>query len=371
MDTQDLETTEVTNLEPALADYSALIADQVAQRQAINETGAKTAKTASLLSFATTEPVYLLTINVSVGTTTAKLPWSALNLSPELQSSLNAAGAKAASVVVFAGLKDRGTQLKTRKETLQGRLLQCGGGVWFCREQDLPALADGIADLKAFADELRGELADCYDAEFSAYLSRIAAVLKAANFPPDAAGSILAQFAPIFPTLAAAMEGFGITFDGPYRVPSLLEQAQADNAVASELLKSEELAALKALQEDNANLIRSAVAEAVESTTDTLYGIIREELERLGKINGNALSGRGLKKALANLEIMERKLDFNSSLADVVSQIGDATTAARNGERDKLQALLADIKTRLGANIDEIQNSPKAGHRKLAQFMLG
>ena len=351
--------------------YQELITGALHARQQVNHTAGAASKAAALVNFATSETVYILSIKLSVGSTRVALPWETIRIRPELITGLNQAGAACPSVDLFRGLAKRGGQLKTRKEFIQTHWLQSGGGFWFCREQDLPAVAAEIAEMQAFADELRAELADIYDQEFTDYLGRIATVLAAASIPPDEARGIVNQFAARFPTLADAQAGFGFVIDGPYRVPSLLEQAQGDNKVASELLQSEELKALQELQHRQVEGIASAVADCVAVAQDEIYGLIAEQLQRLEALDVSKLGNhRSMRSAIETCRVLQRKLDFSGSLADVVAQVDTATQVARKGNQAALQETLDQIKKRLGADLDTLQSSGKTVHKKLSSYML-
>lgn len=351
-------------------DYQELITGALAARQQVNHTAGAASKAAALVNFATSETVYILSLKISVGSTRVALPWETIRIRPELIAGLNQAGAACPSVDLFRGLAKRGNQLKTRKEFIQTHWLQSGGGFWFCREQDLPAVAAEIAEMQRFADELRSELVEVYDQEFAEYLGRITTVLAAANIPAEEARGIVNQFAARFPTLADAQAGFGFVIDGPYRVPSILEQAQADNKVAGELLHSQELKALQELQQRQVEGIASAVADCVAVAQDEIYGLIAEQLQRLEAMDVSKLNHRSMQSAIETCRVLQRKLDFSGSLADVVSQLDTATQVARKGNQGELQETLSQIKKRIGADLDTLQSSGKTGHKKLASYML-
>jgi hypothetical protein len=354
-------------------DYSGLIAQAVSQRQAENSNpqGPKTQAANKLLATLRTQSVYTLAITVNVGRARAQVAWDTLNLPSELISTLTQAGATCPSVDVFRGLAKRGTSLKSAKEALQDTYLTYGGGLWFCREQDLPAVAERIAAMQALATELREELATIYDGEFQAYLQRVGAVLAAAGLTPNDAATVLDRLAAAFPTLAQAQDGFGVTIDGPYRIPSFTEQASQDNALAAEFLASSELQALAELQEQYKSRIQSAITDATAQATDSIYALIAEQLERCSGIDAKGLNPRSARKMSETIEILQRKLDFNQDLAGLVADISSATQAAQTGQHDELARAIGELRNKLAGDIDQIKASSSTGHRKIAAFMLG
>ena len=354
-------------------DYSGLIAQAVSQRQAENlhPEGPKTLATNKLLAALKTQAVYTMAITVNVGRARAQVSWDTLNLTSELISTLTQAGATCPTLDVFRGLSKRGTSLKSAKESLQDTYLTYGGGLWFCREADLPAVAERIAGMQALATELREELAEIYDGEFQAYLQRVGAVLAAAGLTANDAATVLDRLAAQFPTLAQAQDGFGVTIDGPYRIPSFTEQAAQDNTLAAEVLASSELQALAELQEQYKSRIQSAIADATTQAKDSIYALIADQLERCAGLDAKGLNPRSARKMSETLEILQRKLDFNQDLAGLVGDIESATQAAKTGQHEELARAIGELRNKLAGDIDQIKASSSTGHRKIAAFMLG
>lgn len=348
-----------------------------------------------------TDEIYLFGITVEVGVGSLTIRCRDINLNPNLSEEIESAnGTYLIRIPIFRGLTKRGTKLATARTRIQKRFLRYAKPYWYVCKKDMSALRDEVFALIALADELRAEAIDLYDTEFAKFLATLEQVLiKAGNFDRDRLEYLLELYSNQFPTRQEILSNFGVTLEGPIRIPSLVEEA-ATNADLAEQLAREAAAklhheaieaqretqereeqAVRDLQDHYIKSLQESFARGIQQAQDDAYGLLADLLGSIERIEDPSRLNGNLKKRLeAKLQQLQTAVNQVAAInngqldpklpefAEKVRQLKVLTTSSVSPER--LKERLEALRSTMTEELEQVFSSPKRGHRALAKWML-
>ncbi len=166
------------------------------------------------------------------------------------------------SIDLFGQLPGLRNRLRSRRATIQFKLLRFADPCWFGSAEDLPALRDEVTELIVTTNQLREELLGIYDSEYQRFLTR---------FDTRHAGR--------FPSREQVAQSFAVHLQGPILLSSLGFE------VREAALSQSQQEALEELQSYWVQTVRESLKTAItEAKTDT-YRLIEEILITVEQIN--------------------------------------------------------------------------------------
>lgn len=359
-----------------------------------------------------TEEIYLLGISVGVGVGRLTIDCGEIEINPGMSDAIaRAEGRWTITLPVYKELSKKGTQLSTRRSKIQKKYLRFARPYWYCSRADLPALRDeifGVVEsdrpqdkgLLQLADELRAEALDTYDEAFGSFLENLEEVLlRAGKFSEDELEGLLQKYAEQFPSRQDILNSFGVTLEGPIKIPSLAEEANSNADIAEAIAReqaaqitakqqevdqqriADEQAAIAQLQQFWIQSVQESFAVGIKQAQDDAYGLIAdilasvEGIEEPGKLHGNLrkrLDGklRELQTAVnAIAAINDGEFDQHlPAFAEKVKQIKTVADSAIAPE--SLQQRLQGLREEMLGELSAVKSSTRKGHRALAQWMI-
>jgi hypothetical protein len=399
-------TQEQTLLEQHQQQRSPLISLLVSQRQAADLAATRdqldqfeTIQTAHRnLKPLRTEEIYLFGISVSVGVGSLTIRCKDINLNLELAEEIERSdGSYIVKIPIFKALVKKGNKLATKRADIQRRFLRYASPYWYVTRADMPALRDAIAELLDSADRLRAEALDSYDQQFANYLEKLEQVLiKAGESDPQRIEYLLSLYSNKFPSRQDICACFGVTLEGPIKIPSLVEEAQ-NNADLAQALATEDKAlldqqtvenrralqqreeqAIKEMQDYYIESLKESLAVGIRNAQDDAYGLIADMLSSIEKIDDPSRIRTSLKQRLdSKLQQLQTAINYIAAcdtdtnlpqFYEQIRQIKVLTTSSVSPET--LKATLETLRSRMCSEFEQVFSSSKTGHRALAQFLM-
>lgn len=198
-----------------------------------------------------TDEIYLFGISVGVGVGKLTIDCGEIELNSAVSEAIaEADGRWTITLPIFAELTKKGTQLSTRRRKIQEKYLRFARPYWYVSKADMPALRDEIfaridtdkpqqQGLLPLAEDLKAEALDMYDEAFAGLLEKVESIGVKAGLSSDRVEQLLQRAAEQFPTRQEISSNFGVSLEGPVKIPSLVEQAQTNADLAEQLAREQ------------------------------------------------------------------------------------------------------------------------------------
>lgn len=365
-----------------------------------------------------TEQIFLLNIEVRVGVGSVKINCDEIDLNPNVSEAIaRAEGRWTITLPVFGDLVKAGTQLQTRRRKIQDQYLRWARPYWYVSRVDMPALRDEIfvsvdtdknqqKSLMQLADELRARALEQYDEAFQKFSGDLYDILSRAGFEGDRLEDLAWRYAEAFPSRDKISQSFGVSLEGPIRIPSLVEEAERNadlatqlareqaalNSLSEEQLQAEQQLARRAarLKEEQAiaqlqqywiQEVQKSFAAGIRQAQDDAYGLLAEMLSTIQRVDDSGRLNNSLKKKLdSKLQQLQTAVnqisavnegEFDPTLqafTERVRQLKVLTTSSVSP--DALQQRIDAIRQSMIEEMDEIFSSQRKGHRALAKWLI-
>lgn len=358
-----------------------LIEDLVSRRKTEDESQSKTIQERKRnLELIRDKAIYMLSISVHTGSFRVTIDCRDLGVNDEFTDAVEAGeGKHIIRIPIFAELVKSGTRLASMRARIQKKMVY-SEPYWFCPEEQMDAVSQGVSELLAACEELRAEALTAYDEGYTDYLRRVAAILVRVT-PEDQLEEKLEEYAGLFPTREDVENNFRVEIQGPIRVPSLIEQSGEDARLAAnlaqetearqrlELLEAENQAT-RQLQAEWSNSIRESLSQSLASARDEILGTVADTLERLEGVEPGRIPKQMERALNTNLQRLEALVSFDSSLSDLVQRTNELRQVATTSiSPESLQERLNRFKANLQQEAESLRGTGK-GHKALAQWMI-
>lgn len=243
------------------------------------------------------ESLWHLEISVRSGKgKTKKLTPESLNLKKEQAEALKANAGQLGNIQVFKQLDGISYRIHCMRQKIMSNALNIGG-IPVIPNSKIDEVYAQIGELQQLVEMCKGEISENYQLAFRDFLYRITDIINASDVPEDEYETIIREYARSFPSLRDILDQMRVIINGPYRIPSLLEDQQHDQQIlANEMRKN--------MLED----IKSSFKELKTSLISTL-------LDCLGDIEKEAhqdktASRKEAKKLLNKIDALVGKSDI-------------------------------------------------------------
>ena len=320
------------------------------------------------------QPVYLLSLTVKVGAQSLLIEGLHLGINGQVLSLLKEAkGGYRANL--SQKLKDAAHKLQARQKIIYNRYTVLSEPFRLVHEASLPDALKAIEDMLEFADQLRLEIVDSYEEEYTAFLTWAHQVLTQANLEPSVIEAALTQYADAYPTQEDFQECLQVVVEGPVKIPSLIEDAktQAEETLqqaAEEAVKveREKLALLQRSQEALQQTLLSTLYDAQIRSRDEAYGKLAELLESFAISDREATQRTGQK-----WQTLQQRLqvlaDYDPDLEPIVQRTGQIQSLllSSNPNLNEVQGLMDEFRELLKQRLKK--DSSGTGAAQLAKAL--
>jgi len=265
-----------------------------------------------------TDEIYLFGIAVGVGVGKLTIDCGEIELNSAVSEAIaEADGRWTITLPIFAELTKKGTQLSTRRRRIQEKYLRFARPYWYVSAADMPALRDEIFQridtdkpqqqgLLPLAEDLKAEALDMYDEAFEGLLHKVEDIGVKAGLSSDRIEQLLQKAADQFPTRQEITSNFGVSLEGPVKIPSLVEQATTNAELAEQLAREQtainqqlELEMQESLLHQSERLQREELRERERLQTRKLQADRRLQQE---EIDAKAKAQAREQQAIADLQ---------------------------------------------------------------------
>ena len=336
------------------------------------------------------EEIYMLNLSVRKGTQKKNLDIKALEL--ELHDDLIEAildndaqlvidaGRQSIIVPTFPALRAAGMKLEGERSKLQ-RHMMFSEPYWFVFNDKIDGVCAGFEGMKVSCKGKLDELLEpeSYRESKTDYLLKLYNILVASRrVNKMTMATLLEQYAAQFPTPEQVRASFGVSCQGPIRVPSLTEQSAEDANLAEALAKQaqagvllQESQAKAKLQKEYVESIHKAIyEEAPRTAINNAYSVIAELMEEIGKADPAKAGYRLKNKLQKKVEELSVLVDFNTDLESLVTNVSQLTQVATSSvSAEHLQQRLAQFKADFLTDL-VIDPEEGDGHRALADWVM-
>lgn len=321
------------------------------------------------------QPVYLLSMTVQVGAQSLLLEGLHLGINSQVMKLLEDAAKGGYRANISQKLKDAAHKLQARQKTIYSRYTVLSEPFRLVHEASLPEALKAIEEMQQEAEQLRLEIVDSYQEEYTAFLVWAHQVLTQANLEGAAIEAALTQYADAYPTQEDFQECLQVVVEGPVKIPSLIEDAQiqaeeARKQATEEAAKREreKLALLRRSQEALEQTLLSTLYDAQTRSRDEAYGKLASLLESFALSGEDATQRTGQKwTTLQNrLEVLAQ---YDPNLEPIVQRTGQIQSLllSDNPNLNEVQTLMDDFRVMLKERVKKESNG--AGVAQLAKAL--
>lgn len=322
------------------------------------------------------QAIYMLRISVSVGCSTLKVDYKDLDLKPEVLESLETNRVKPGTMTVFEALEQAANEIRYACKKIQKKYLVYVEPFWFCSEKDLEAVSQEIEGMRSQCEALCEEVLTGYRDGYESFLRRVTAILYAAGLRDEDLANAQETYSGAFPSYHKIRTHFRVNVEWGGRVPSILEAAEGNAALSESVVRklkaktetqalegqlralkdqerlareaaSRESEAVRRLQREHESTVRNAFRHSIGQARTQIESLIGEALSAIEAKTDGTIHAHTKRKLEANLARMETLLSFDSSLAELVKQVGavqNLAFQAEGGQAEQLTERLAAMR---------------------------
>lgn len=262
-----------------------------------------------LLDLLREEAIYHLDISVRAGKgKTKKLSPESLNLTKAQENAIRANAGKLGSIQVFKPMDEVSYKIHYQRSKIMRKSVNLGG-ISVIPESKIQEVIAEITELQQVVEDSKQKISNEYNLGFRDYLYRITNIINESYVQEDLYDGIIREYARAFPTLGAILDQMQIIINGPYRIPSLLEDEFYDQHFLAQEMKT------KMLQD-----VRDSFAELKNVLFYSLLDSLKD-IENQASQNTNYISRKNIKRLLKKIEKLTSK--SNEIIEETV--LGEAT----------------------------------------------
>ena len=308
-----MNSTSATNI-------NSLIAQLVRERSTLKNTDSGQNRTSKLSQNQkhsrnlATEPVYLLKLTVKVGVQSLKLDGSHLGIRDSVLRLLEDSARGGYAAKISHRLLDAANKLQARQKIIYNRYTVLSEPFRLVHESSLPQALEAIEEMLAEANQLRLQIVEAYQQEYTSFLRWAYQVLSEAALEPAEIETALRKYANAYPTKEEIKQNsLQVLVEGPLKMPSLLEEAKREEAELvheaqkrSSEVEREKLRLLARAQETLQQTLISTLYDAQIRSRDEAHAKLASLLESFN-IAGPEATGRTGQKwdtLISRLEVL-------------------------------------------------------------------
>ncbi|MFQ4143861.1 hypothetical protein [Chlorogloeopsis sp. ULAP02] len=365
----------MNNQNPQLDLISKLVAERLTNRQQASLASQTLSKKQRQWNKLKLEPVYLLKLTVRVGVQTLRLSGLHLGINPEVMQLLEDTAKGGYRANTSQRLKDAAHKLQARQKIIYNRYTVLSEPFRLVHEASLPDALEAIDLMQQEAQELRQSIVAAHEEEFTAFLSWAHQVLTQAHLEPKALSAALTYYADAYPTQEDVEQCLQVVVEGPIKIPSLIEDAQAQVTQAQQILEEEalkieqsKLALIRRSQETLEQTLLSTLYDAQTRSRDEAYGKLAELLSSM-TCSQQEPTLRTIQKWQTLQQRLETLTQYDPSLEPIVQKAGLIQHLFQNDKQNlqEIQVLMDDFRMMLKERVKE--ESSSAGIAQLTKAL--
>lgn len=198
-----------------------------------------------LLDLLREEAIYHLNIAVRSGKgKTKKLSPESLNLTKAQENAIKANAGRLGSIQVFKPMEVVSYKIHYQRAKIMRKTIDLGG-VPVVPESKIQEVLSEIRELQELIEASKKQISEEYNLGFRDFLYRVTNIINESNVQDDLYKGIIEEYSRAFPTLGSILDQMHVIINGPYRIPSLLEDEYHDQHFLAQEMKTKMLKDVK------------------------------------------------------------------------------------------------------------------------------
>ncbi|MCC5640164.1 hypothetical protein LC593_30905 [Nostoc sp. CHAB 5844] len=365
----------MNNQNPPINLISKLVTERRTNRQKAQTASRTLSKKQIQWNKLKSEPIYLLRLTVRVGVQTLRLSGLHLGINEQVMQMLEDQASCGYRANTSQRLKDAAHKLQARQKIIYNSYTVLSEPFRLVHEASLPDALEAIDLMQQEAHQLRQEIVAAHEEEFTAFLSWAYQILTKTHLEPKAIEAALTYYADAYPTQEDVEQCLQVVVEGPIKIPSLIEDAQAQvtqaqQHIAEQALKIEQskLALIRRAQETLEQTLLSTLYDAQTRSRDEAYGKLAQLLSSM-TCSGEEPTLRTIQKWQTLQQRLETLTQYDKSLEPIVQKTALLQHLFKSDKQNlqEIQVLMDDFRTMLKERVK--QESSSAGIAQLTKAL--